>query len=120
MASRVAFRIASVSRPNAASILLPASRRTFTATSRQMAEAVTAPAGTATPVKKPMGAFRGGLFGFLLGSTLAFGASFTYLRNEWKIRDDILMEDFASLRAACQRVEARFKVLEDQIAKGKK
>jgi len=33
--------------------------------------------------------------GFLLGSTTAFVASFTYLRNEWKMRDEILMEDFA-------------------------
>jgi len=103
----------------ASSILISTSRRTFTASSKRLVEQVVTPA-PAVAVKKPMGAFRGGFFGFLLGSTLAFGTSFTYLRNEWKVRDDILMEDFAGLRATCQRVEARFRVLEDQIAKNKK
>ncbi|KAK6355087.1 hypothetical protein TWF696_004211 [Orbilia brochopaga] len=97
-----------------------ASRRTFSASSKRFAETVTAPpAGTVT-VKKSSGGFRGGVIGFLLGSSLAFATSFTYLRNEWKIRDDILMEDFATLRATCQRVEARFRILEDQIAKSQK
>ncbi|KAF3907490.1 hypothetical protein AA313_de0200581 [Arthrobotrys entomopaga] len=104
MLSRTAFR----------PILSQTSRRTFSATSKRLAETVTAPPPAATvTVKKSRGGFRGGVIGFLLGSTLAFATSFTYLRNEWKIRDDILMEDFA-------RVEARFKVLEDQIAKSQK
>ncbi|KAK6539635.1 hypothetical protein TWF694_009841 [Orbilia ellipsospora] len=113
MLSRTAFR----------PILSQTSRRTFSATSKRLAETVSAtpPPPTATvTVKKSRGGFRGGVIGFLLGSTLAFATSFTYLRNEWKIRDDILMEDFASLRATCQRVEARFRILEDQIAKSQK
>ncbi|KAF3936819.1 hypothetical protein ABW19_dt0204308 [Dactylella cylindrospora] len=113
MLSRTAFRPILL---QSASI---ASRRTFSGSSKRLAETVTAPAPNVT-VKKSGGAFRGGVIGFLIGSTLAFATSFTYLRNEWKIRDDILMEDFASLRATCQRVEARFRILEDQIAKQKK
>ncbi|KAJ6261101.1 hypothetical protein Dda_3766 [Drechslerella dactyloides] len=122
-----------------------ASRRTFSVSSKRLAETVTAPPAATVTVKKSSGGFRGGVIGFLLGSSLAFATSFTYLRNEWKIRDDILMEDFAvrpiftlntlfpdypdhpltpvfvqTLRATCQRVEARFRVLEDQIAKSQK
>ncbi|EPS44251.1 hypothetical protein H072_1763 [Dactylellina haptotyla CBS 200.50] len=98
-----------------------ASRRTFSASSKRFAETVTAaPPTSSVVVKKSGGGFRGGIIGFLLGSSLAFATSFTYLRNEWKIRDDILMEDFASLRTTCQRVEARFRILEDQLAKAQK
>ncbi|KAF3167518.1 hypothetical protein TWF225_012005 [Orbilia oligospora] len=93
-----------------------ASRRWLSASSRLNQAVGTPPAATVT-VKKSSGGFRGGIIGFLIGSSLAFATSFTYLRNEWKVRDDILMEDFASLRATCQRVEARFRLLEDQIAK---
>ncbi|EWC46722.1 hypothetical protein DRE_03967 [Drechslerella stenobrocha 248] len=89
-----------------------ASRRTFSVSSKRLAETVTAPASSVT-VKKRSGGFRGGIIGFLLGSTLAFATSFTYLRTEWKSRDDILMEDFA-------HVEARFRLLEDQIASSQK
>ncbi|KAK6503296.1 hypothetical protein TWF481_008323 [Arthrobotrys musiformis] len=95
-----------------------ASRRCFSGSLR-LGQAAGTPAATVT-VKKSSGGFRGGVIGFLIGSSLAFATSFTYLRSEWKIRDDILMEDFASLRATCQRVEARFRVLEDQLAKASK
>ncbi|KAK6361393.1 hypothetical protein TWF730_005125 [Orbilia blumenaviensis] len=96
-----------------------ASRRCFSGSSR-LSQATTAPPAATVTVKKSSGGFRGGIIGFLIGSSLAFATSFTYLRNEWKIRDDILMEDFASLRATCQRVEARFRLLEDQLAKTQK
>ncbi|KAF7535178.1 hypothetical protein G7054_g5580 [Neopestalotiopsis clavispora] len=49
--------------------------RTFTSTTSKLADAT-----VALPARKPVGAFRGGLFGFLLGSTLAapaFTATFS-------------------------------------------
>ncbi|KAI2635345.1 hypothetical protein GGS21DRAFT_490007 [Xylaria nigripes] len=47
--------------------------RNFHATPRQLADAA-----SALPARKPVGAFRAGLFGFLLGTTLAGGAVYGY------------------------------------------
>jgi hypothetical protein len=45
------------------------------------------------PARRPMGAFRGGLFGFLLGCTLSGGSVYGYLLKEYKTANDLLSED---------------------------
>jgi hypothetical protein len=45
------------------------------------------------PARKPLGAFRGGLFGFLLGSFLSGSAAYSYLLKEYKTANDLLTED---------------------------
>ncbi|KAJ3492831.1 hypothetical protein NLG97_g5120 [Lecanicillium saksenae] len=60
--------------------------RGFHTTARRMADAPLA-------AKKPMGAFRGGLFGFLLGCTLAGSSVYTYLVQEYKASNDMLTDD---------------------------
>ncbi|KAI1323243.1 hypothetical protein F5Y16DRAFT_384326 [Xylariaceae sp. FL0255] len=60
----------------AAPTTMRASTRSFSASAKQLSEAVAAP--QALPVRKPVGAFRGGLFGFLLGTTLAGGGVYGY------------------------------------------
>ncbi|KAI1846743.1 hypothetical protein JX265_008953 [Neoarthrinium moseri] len=62
--------------------------RTFSSTSRQLADAT-----VALPARKPVGAFRGGLFGFLLGSTLAGAGVYTYVLQEYKASNELLTED---------------------------
>ncbi|EWG38018.1 hypothetical protein FVEG_01378 [Fusarium verticillioides 7600] len=60
--------------------------RSFSTSARRMAD-------SPLPARKPLGAFRGGLFGFLLGSFLAGSASYSYLLKEYKIANDLLTED---------------------------
>ncbi|KAL8388481.1 hypothetical protein RB595_009214 [Gaeumannomyces hyphopodioides] len=64
------------------------SGRTFQTTSRRFdAGAVSLPA------RKPVGAFRGGLFGFLLGTTLAGSGVYYYVLQEYKASNELLTED---------------------------
>ncbi|KAL4729849.1 hypothetical protein ACLX1H_001878 [Fusarium chlamydosporum] len=61
--------------------------RTFSTSARRMADA------SPLPARKPLGAFRGGLFGFLLGSFLSGSAAYSYLLKEYKTANDLLTED---------------------------
>ncbi|KAF8540196.1 hypothetical protein BDD12DRAFT_40795 [Trichophaea hybrida] len=70
----------------------------------------------ATPVKKPVGAFRGGIFGFLLGSVVAGGASYFYVYEEYKVANDLLTEDIDALRTATLRLEKHVRTLEEHMA----
>ncbi|RPB01870.1 hypothetical protein L873DRAFT_1763676 [Choiromyces venosus 120613-1] len=92
--------------------------RTLTTSSvyRQAATTTTtAAAPTAIPKKRPIGAFRGGLFGFLLGSTVSGGAAYLYLLEEYKVSNELLTEDVEALRTSIQRVEAYVRRLEEKI-----
>ncbi|KAF2459543.1 hypothetical protein BDY21DRAFT_282127 [Lineolata rhizophorae] len=76
---------------------------------------------SAAPVKKPVGAFRGGLVGFLLGSVMAGAGMYYYVIDEYKVSNELLTEDIFTLQAAVQRIENYVKTLEDKIAEiGKK
>ncbi|KAF4458552.1 lipo leucine-zipper domain-containing [Fusarium albosuccineum] len=74
--------------------------RSFHTSARRMADAAPLPA------RKPMGAFRGGLFGFLLGSFLSGSAAYSYLLKEYKTANDLLTEDIYALTAAPQTLQA--------------
>ncbi|KPM34190.1 hypothetical protein AK830_g12384 [Neonectria ditissima] len=87
--------------------------RSFHTTARRMADAAPLPA------RKPMGAFRGGLFGFLLGSTLSGGAAYSYLLKEYKISNDLLTEDIYTLQASVTRLSNYVQSIE-QKTQGKK
>ncbi|KZF24388.1 hypothetical protein L228DRAFT_237326 [Xylona heveae TC161] len=71
----------------------------------------------ALPVRKPVGAFRGGLFGFLFGSLAAGAGMYFYVLNEYKVSNDLLQEDIYNLQSAVQRIEGYVKTLEDRVAK---
>ncbi|OAP65286.1 hypothetical protein AYL99_01258 [Fonsecaea erecta] len=90
--------------------------RTFQSTSRRFQEAGAA----AVPVKKPMGAFRGGLFGFLLGSTLAGASVYYYILEEYKVSNELLTEDIYALQAAVQRIHSYVTELENKMNQMKK
>ncbi|KAI2618902.1 hypothetical protein GGR54DRAFT_605001 [Hypoxylon sp. NC1633] len=93
----------------AASTALRASR-SFHATARTLADAT-----TPLPARKPVGAFRGGLFGFLLGSTLAGAGIYGYVLREYKAANELLTEDIYSLQAACQRLDTYVQQLEERM-----
>ncbi|KAF7548571.1 hypothetical protein G7046_g8628 [Stylonectria norvegica] len=94
-----------------ASILSRSSRvlaaRSFTTSAPRMADA------TPLPARKPIGSFRGGLFGFLLGSFLSGGAAYSYLLKEYKAANDLLTEDIYTLQASITRLGNHVAKLED-------
>ncbi|RMJ05282.1 hypothetical protein BHE90_015747 [Fusarium euwallaceae] len=87
--------------------------RGFHTSARRMADAAPLPA------RKPMGAFRGGLFGFLLGSFLSGSAAYSYLLKEYKTANDLLTEDIYTLQASVTRLSNYVQALETKT-QGKK
>jgi len=69
----------------------------------------------ATAPKKPVGAFRGSLFGFLAGSVLAGSALYYYVIDEYKVSNELLTEDIYALQSAVQRIESYVKTLEEEV-----
>ncbi|KAF1988321.1 hypothetical protein K402DRAFT_33096 [Aulographum hederae CBS 113979] len=82
--------------------------RSFSSTGRMM-DAVVA------PVKKPVGAFRGGITGFFLGATLAGAGMYYYVLEEYKVSNEMLTTDIFSLQAAVQRLEGYTRKLEEKV-----
>ncbi|RDA92284.1 hypothetical protein CP533_3255 [Ophiocordyceps camponoti-saundersi (nom. inval.)] len=82
---------------------------------RLFADAVPPP----LPPRKPMGAFRGGLFGFLLGCVLSGGAVYGYAVQELKASSDLVTDDLYTLQASVNRLSNYVKVLEEKV-QGKK
>ncbi|KAI1611571.1 hypothetical protein EDD36DRAFT_292658 [Exophiala viscosa] len=111
MASRLLIpRLSAASRAPVTSF----ASRSFQTSSRRFAEPV------AVPVKRPVGAFRGGLFGFLLGSTLAGASVYYYILEEYKVSNELLTEDIYALQAAVQRIHSYVTELENKVSQIKK
>ncbi|EON65141.1 hypothetical protein W97_04378 [Coniosporium apollinis CBS 100218] len=129
MASRLLSRApALVTRNVASSPTLRTPLRSFQTTARLMET----PTG-ALPVRKPVGAFRGGLFGFLLGTTSAGAAMYYYVLDEYRVSNELLTQDIYvrpipaptieqarnnfphTLQTTVQRIESYVKVLEDKF-----
>ncbi|KFX94421.1 hypothetical protein V497_03902 [Pseudogymnoascus sp. VKM F-4516 (FW-969)] len=92
----------------------PRCARNFASTARRAdGEAV-------LPVRKPVGAFRGGLFGFFLGSTLTGAGVYYYVLEEYRVANELLTEDIYSLQAAVQRVHAYVEALEEKVDNAEK
>ncbi|KAI9786780.1 MAG: hypothetical protein M1816_007787 [Peltula sp. TS41687] len=68
----------------------------------------------ALPVRKPIGAFRRGLFGFLTGSTVAGAGMYYYVMEEYKVSNELLAEDIYALQAAVQRIHTHVQSLEEK------
>ncbi|PIB01998.1 hypothetical protein CB0940_02157 [Cercospora beticola] len=89
-----------------------AQTRSFQTSRTMRADAVISP-------KKPIGAFRGSLFGFLLGTVGAGGALYYYVVDQYKVSNELLTEDIYALQSAVQRLEGYVKALEAEIPKKK-
>ncbi|KAI5361177.1 hypothetical protein Slin15195_G122900 [Septoria linicola] len=114
MASRIPSAMRAFSRPATTSSLAQTvpTRRSFQTSRTLRAEAVIAP-------RKPIGAFRGSLFGFLLGTVGAGGALYYYVVDQYKVSNELLTEDIYALQSAVQRLEGYVKALEAEIPKKK-
>jgi hypothetical protein len=88
--------------------------RTFHTSARRMADAAPLPA------KRPLGAFRGGLFGFLLGTVLSGTAVYSYLLGEYKTSNELLTEDIYTLQASVTRLTSYVQNLEQRLQEKKK
>ncbi|OJZ90929.1 hypothetical protein ASPFODRAFT_41363 [Aspergillus luchuensis CBS 106.47] len=74
------------------------------------------------PTKKPVGAFRGGLFGFLTGAIAASAGVYFYVLGEYRIANEMLTEDIIALQGATQKLQTYIGELErkvDQLQKKK-
>ncbi|KAH7401335.1 hypothetical protein BKA66DRAFT_564987 [Pyrenochaeta sp. MPI-SDFR-AT-0127] len=67
------------------------------------------------PVRKPVGAFRGGLFGFLVGATTSGAGMYYYVIDEYRISNQLLTEDIYALQSAVQRIEGYVRTLEEKV-----
>ncbi|KAL4869052.1 hypothetical protein BDV12DRAFT_168526 [Aspergillus spectabilis] len=79
-------------------------------------------AGSTLPARKPVGAFRGGLFGFLSGTVFAGAVVYYYILGEYRISNESLTEDIYALQSATQKLQSYISELEtrvDQLQKKK-
>ncbi|GLI76442.1 hypothetical protein PoHVEF18_004715 [Penicillium ochrochloron] len=51
------------------------------------------------PARKPVGAFRGGLFGFLTGAVVAGASVYYYVLGDYRISNEMLNDDITWLTA---------------------
>ncbi|RJE17911.1 hypothetical protein PHISCL_09752 [Aspergillus sclerotialis] len=70
---------------------------------------------SALPAKKPVGAFRGGLFGFLTGTIVAGSAVYYYILSEYRVSNEMLTEDIFALQAATQKLQTYIMELENKV-----
>ncbi|KNG47521.1 hypothetical protein TW65_05558 [Stemphylium lycopersici] len=91
--------------------------RTATTMSRafQTSAALRQEVVAAAPVKKPVGAFRGGLFGFLTGATASGAGMYYYVIDEYRVSNQLLTEDIYALQSAVQRIEGYVRTLEEKV-----
>ncbi|KAK0618335.1 hypothetical protein B0T17DRAFT_333944 [Bombardia bombarda] len=75
----------------------------------------TVAAAAPLPARKPVGAFRGGLFGFFFGSTLAGSAVYYYALQEYKTSNELLTEDIYALQHAVERLSKYIGTLEEKM-----
>lgn len=69
-----------------------------------------------------MGAFRGGLFGFLAGTAVASASVYYYILGEYRVANQMLNEDIHALQAATTKLQTYVTELEakiDQLQKKK-
>ncbi|RMJ21194.1 hypothetical protein PHISP_07935 [Aspergillus sp. HF37] len=67
------------------------------------------------PAKKPVGAFRGGVFGFLSGALAAGGAVYYYILAEYRVSNEMLTEDIYALQSATQTLQSYIVELEKKV-----
>ncbi|KAG0217318.1 hypothetical protein B0O80DRAFT_458992 [Mortierella sp. GBAus27b] len=96
----------------AASSLRLVSRRHFSSSAVARAEQG---AGATQPVvtyKRPVGGFRGGILGFLLGATAAGSAGYYYLLEEYQTASNLLLSSVEDLQTSTNKVRDYAKKIE--------
>ncbi|KAL1842375.1 hypothetical protein VTJ49DRAFT_5440 [Mycothermus thermophilus] len=109
MASRIlAQSAARAFRPAAAA-------RSFTSSASRLQAVAAGTVAPPLPARKPVGALRGGLFGFFLGSSLAAGGVYYYAIQEYKASNELLTEDIYAMQHAVDRLSQYVATLEEKM-----
>ncbi|PSR70543.1 hypothetical protein PHLCEN_2v13582 [Hermanssonia centrifuga] len=107
--SSVLTRSVATFRPRSAQV----SQR-WISTTRAVREEVTSPnLGTVPPPKKPVGAFRGGIVGFLFGFSLASSYAAYHLLDEYKQASAALQASVEELQLSTAKVSAHIRRIEE-------
>ncbi|KAG0280257.1 hypothetical protein BGZ95_010777 [Linnemannia exigua] len=93
----------------AANTLRIASRRHFSSSAVARAEQS---APVVVNYKRPVGGFRGGILGFLIGATAAGGAGYYYLLEEYQTASNLLLSSVEDLQASTNKVRDYAKKIE--------
>ncbi|KAI0731927.1 hypothetical protein C8Q72DRAFT_182419 [Fomitopsis betulina] len=103
------LRLAASARPASSAF----SRRALSTSRVVRSEAVPTPnIGTVPPPKKPVGAFRGGVVGFLFGFSLASSLAAYHLLEEYKLASAALQASVEELQLSTQKVSAHVRRIE--------
>ncbi|KAF8938247.1 hypothetical protein BGZ58_001303 [Dissophora ornata] len=94
----------------AVSSLRMASRRHFS--SSGIARAEQPASAPVVNYKRPVGGFRGGILGFLLGATVAGGAGYYYLLEEYQTASNLLLSSVEDLQSSTNKVRDYAKKIE--------
>ncbi|KAG0335849.1 hypothetical protein BG004_008295 [Podila humilis] len=85
-------------------------RRQFTTSAIARSEQA-APAPVVS-YKRPVGGFRGGILGFLIGATAAGGAGYYYLLEEYQTASNLLLSSVEDLQSSTNKVRDYAKKIE--------
>ncbi|KAJ5081606.1 hypothetical protein NUU61_009870 [Penicillium alfredii] len=78
--------------------------------------------GAPLPARKPVGAFRGGVFGFLTGAVAAGASVYYYVLGDYRVANEMLSDDISALQSATLKLQSYITELEgkvDQLQKKK-
>ncbi|KAJ5196032.1 hypothetical protein N7449_006511 [Penicillium cf. viridicatum] len=67
------------------------------------------------PSSKPVGAFRGGVFGFLTGSVAAGASVYYYILAEYRFANELLSDDISALQKATIKLQSYITELETRV-----
>ncbi|KAJ5959613.1 uncharacterized protein N7479_006763 [Penicillium vulpinum] len=67
------------------------------------------------PSSKPVGAFRGGVFGFLAGSVAAGASVYYYILGEYRLANEMLSDDISALQKATIKLQSYITELECRV-----
>ncbi|KAJ5776475.1 uncharacterized protein N7511_001486 [Penicillium nucicola] len=67
------------------------------------------------PTSKPVGAFRGGVFGFLAGSVAAGASVYYYVLGEYRLSNEMLSDDISALQSATIKLQSYITELESKV-----
>jgi hypothetical protein len=101
----------------AAAAAAPTARASFNTSAARLdaVAAGVAPVAPPLPARRPVGALRGGLFGFFLGSSLAAGGVYYYAIQEYKASNELLTEDIYALQNTVERLSNYLTTLEEKM-----
>ncbi|KAJ5899456.1 hypothetical protein N7495_004200 [Penicillium taxi] len=69
------------------------------------------------PARKPVGAFRGGVFGFLTGAVVAGASVYFYALGDYRISNEMLSADISALQNATLKLQSYITELESKVDK---